>query len=311
MELHLNGGKNMQNIFKQTARTSLYVLCLTIIVFLAYAQEAPQLNAVNVTENITLIEGASNTTILTGKDGVFMIDTQTQELIDQLIKKIAEISNQPIRFIVNTHYHFDHSGGNEKATNTGALIIAHENVRKRMSTEQRMDMFNTTTPPSPIAALPVMTFSKDVTFYINGEEVHVFNIGAGHTDGDAIVHFRKANVIHLGDLYFNGLYPYIGIEAGGSINSMIQVGNTILEMINDATRIIPGHGHIASKAEYAEYLEMLTGVRDAIRKQIDAGKSLKEVIASKPLQAFDAKWGKGMFSSDRFAELVYTDLSRK
>jgi cyclase len=311
MKKHLDGGKNMQNIFKQTARTSLYVLCLTIIVSLAYAQEAPQLNAVNVTENITLIEGASNTTILTGKDGVFMIDTQTQELIEQMIKKIAEISNQPIRFIVNTHYHFDHSGGNEKAANTGALMIAHENVRKRMSTEQRMDMFNTTTPPSPIAALPVMTFSKDVTFYINGEEAHVFHIGAGHTDGDAIVHFRKANVIHLGDLYFNGLYPYIGIEAGGSINSMIRAGNTILEMINDATRIIPGHGHIASKAEYAEYLGMLTGVRDAIRKQIDAGKPLKEVIASKPLQAFDAKWGKGMFSSDRFAELVYTDLSRK
>ena len=301
----------MQNILKQIARTSLYVLCLMIIISPAYAQEAPQLNVVNVTEDIAVIEGMSNTTILTGKDGIFMIDTQTQELIDPVIAKIAEVSIQPIRFIANTHYHFDHSGGNEKAANTGAMIIAHENVRKRMSTEQKMDAINMTTPPASIAALPDITFSKDVTFYINGEEVHVFHIGAGHTDGDAIVHFRKANVIHLGDLYFNGLYPYIGIEAGGSINSMIQVGNTILGMIDDATRIIPGHGPIARKAEYAEYLEMLTGVRDAIRRQIDAGKSIKEVIASKPLQAFDAKWGKGMFTSDQFAELVYTDLSRK
>ena len=301
----------MRNILKQTARTSLYVLCLMIVVSLAHAQETQQLNVVNVTGNITVIEGMSNTAILTGKDGIFMIDTQGPELIDQLIAKIAEISNQPIRFIANTHYHFDHSGGNEKAADTGAVIIAHENVRKRMSTEQRMDMFNTTTPPSPIAALPVITFGKDVTFYINGEEAHVFHIGAGHTDGDAIVHFRNADVIHLGDLYFNGLYPYIGIEAGGSINSMIQAGNIILGMINDSTRIIPGHGPIAKKAEYAEYLEMLTGVRDAIRRQIDAGKSLKEVIASKPLQAFDAKWGKGMFTSDRFAELVYMDLSGK
>ena len=301
----------MQNILKQITRTSLYVLCLMIIVFPAYAQEAPQLNVVNATENITVIEGMSNTVILTGKDGIFMIDTQAPELIDPVITKIAEISNHPIRFIANTHYHFDHAGGNEKAANTGAVIIAHENVRKRMSTEQRMDMFNTTTPPASTAALPAVTFSKDVTFYINGEEARVFHIGAGHTDGDAIVHFRKANVIHLGDLYFNGLYPYIGIEAGGSINSMIQVGNTVLGMIDDATRIIPGHGPIAKKAEYAEYLEMLTGVRDAIRRQIDAGKSIKEVIASKPLQAFDAKWGKGLFTSDQFAELVYTDLSRK
>ncbi len=311
METHFNGEKNMRNILKQTARTGLYVLCLMIIASLAYAQEAQQLKAINVTGNITVIEGMSNTAILTGKDGIFMIDTQSPELIDQLITKIAEISKQPIRFIANTHYHFDHSGGNEKAANTGAVIIANDNVRKRMSTEQRMDMFNTTTPPSPITALPVITFSKDVTFYINGEEVHVFHIGAGHTDGDAIVHFRNADVIHIGDLYFNGLYPYIGIEAGGSINLMIQVGNTILGMINDSTRIIPGHGPIAKKAEYAEYLEMLTGVRDAIRRQIDAGKSLKEVIASKPLQAFDAKWGKGMFTSDRFAELVYADLSGK
>jgi len=123
METHLNGEQNMQNILKQIARTSLYVLCLMIIVFPAYAQEAPQLNVVNVTENIALIEGMSNTAILTGKDGIFMIDTQTPELIDQLITKISEISNQPIRFIANTHYHFDHSGGNEKAANTRAVIV--------------------------------------------------------------------------------------------------------------------------------------------------------------------------------------------
>ena len=303
----------MQNKLKQIIRTSLCVLCLMIMVSLAYAQEALQLNVVNVTENITVIwdMGSGNTAILTGEDGVFMIDTKIQELADQLIAKIAEISDQPIRFVVNTHWHYDHVGGNEKVVNTGATIIAHKNVRKSMSTEQRMDMFNTTVPPSPEVALPVMTFTENLTFYMNGEEVHVFHLGPGHTDGDAIVYFHNANVIQTGDLYFNGFYPYIGIEAGGSINTMIQVGNTLLEMIDDTTTIIPGHGPIAKKAEYAEYVKMLTGIRDAIRPQIEAGKSLEEVIASKPTQAFDAKWGKGLFTPDQFTELVYTDLSRK
>ena len=303
----------MQNKLKQIIRTSLCVLCLMIMVSLAYAQEALQLNVVNVTENITVIwdMGSGNTAILTGEDGVFMIDTKIQELADQLIAKIAEISDQPIRFVVNTHWHYDHVGGNEKVVNTGATIIAHENVRKSMNTEQRMDMFNTTVPPSPEAALPVMTFTENVTFYMNGEEVYVFHLGPGHTDGDAIVFFHNANVIQTGDLYFNGIYPYIGIEAGGSINTMIQVGNTILEMIDDTTTIIPGHGPIAKKADYVEYVKMLTGIRDAIRPQIEAGKSLEEVIASKPTQAFDAKWGKGLFTPAQFTELVYTDLSRK
>ena len=303
----------MQNKLKQMIRTSLCVLCLMIMVSLTYAQEALQLSVVNVAENIAVIGdmGNGNTVILTGEDGVFMIDTKSQEIADQLIAKIAEISDQPIRFVVNTHWHYDHVGGNEKVANTGATIIAHENVRESMSIEQRIDMFNATIPPAPKAALPVMTFTEDVTFYINGEEVHVFHLGPGHTDGDAIVYFRNANVIQVGDLYFNGFYPYIGIEAGGSINTMIQVGNTVLEMIDDTTTIISGHGPIAKKAEYAEYVKMLTGIRDAIRPQIEAGKSLEEVIASKPTQAFDAKWGKGLFTPDQFTELVYTDLSRK
>ena len=234
----------------------------------------------------------------------------TKESVNQTIAAIKKLTDKPITYLINTHSDGDHIAGNQYFPES-VTIIAHENVRKSMSTEQRMDMFNTTVPPSPEAALPGMTFSEDLTFYMNGEEVHVFHLGPGHTDGDAIVYFHNANVIHLGDLYFNGLYPYIGIEAGGSINTMIQVGNTVLEMIDDTTTIIPGHGSIAKKAEYAEYVKMLTGIRDAIRPQIEAGKSLEEVIASKPTQAFDAKWGAGLFTPDQFTELVYTDLSRK
>ncbi len=303
----------MLNILKR----SLIVLCLMMgVMSFAYAQDAAQstLNVTPLAKNISLIWDmrSGNTVVLTGEDGVLINDTKVKELAGPMAAKISEISGgKPVHFVVLTHWHFDHIGGNEMFGNAGAKLIAHENVRKRLSTEQRMDKFNMTVPPVPKAALPLITFMQGLTFHINGEDVQVMHLGPGHTDGDSIVYFHNANLIHLGDLYFNGFYPYIGIESGGSINTMISIGNKILEMIDDTTTIVPGHGAPAKKAEYAGYIQMLTAIRNAIHPQIKAGKTKEEVVASKPTQAFDAKWGHGLFTPDQFVELVYSDLSRK
>ena len=251
-----------------------------------------------------------NTVVFAGEDGVLVVDTKSQELSGALLGKIAEISDRPIRFVVNTHWHFDHVAGNEAFATTGATLISHENVRRRMSTEQKIDLFDMRFPPAPKPALPVVTFTRDLTLHLNGEAVRLFQVAPGHTDGDAIVYFPKANVIHVGDLYFNGLYPYIGVPTGGSIDAMIAVGRSVLGMIDDNTVIVPGHGPLAGKADYTGYLEMLTAIRNAVRDRIAEGGSKEAVIAAKPTRAFDEKWGHGFLKPDDFAGLVYMDLSR-
>ncbi|MDY6843973.1 MAG: MBL fold metallo-hydrolase, partial [Thermodesulfobacteriota bacterium] len=256
-------------------------------------------------------DGMGNTIVLTGDDGVLMIDTKVENSIDKLLAEIAALCKKPIRFVIATHWHYDHVGGNEKVAKTGATIIAHENVRKRMSIEHDMKMLNTKAPPAPEMARPLVTFQKEITFHLNGEYVKVFHVEPGHTDGDSVIYFKNANVIHMGDLYFEGLYPYIGIYSGGSINAMIKAINQILPMIDENTKVVPGHGPVSKKAQLQEYVSMLTAIRDNISQLMQKGTTMEEVISAKPTQAFDEKWGKGFLSPDKFTELVYMDLSPK
>lgn len=304
---------------KHQNRTLLKIfVCVMSLLFLASAisaqeQETAQLKVKTITEHISVIWDLKNgnTLVFAGKDGVLVVDTKSVELAEALLGKISKISKQPIRFVVNTHWHFDHVAGNEAFGNTGATIIAHKNVRQRMSTTQNIEIFNMTYPPAPQMALPVLTFTEDLVVHMNGEDVKLFHIAPGHTDGDGILYFPKANVIHVGDLYFNGLYPYIGVPTGGSINGMISVGRRLLDMIDDNTTIIPGHGPLATKTEYAEFIGMLTDIRDTIKQQIADGKSKEAVIASKPTQPFDEKWGNGFLKPNDFVGLVYMDLARQ
>jgi glyoxylase-like metal-dependent hydrolase (beta-lactamase superfamily II) len=173
-----------------------------------------------------------------------------------------------------------------------------------------MKAFNTTIPASPHVALPVITFTRDVTFHLNGDELHLFHVKNAHTDGDAVVHFRKANVLHTGDLYFAGIYPFIDIQSGGSINGMVAAGKHLLPLIDDNSTVIPGHGPKSNKAEYKAFLEMLTSIRDRVNKLIKEGKSQEEAVAAKPTADFDGKWGKGFLSPDQFVSIVYSDLSQ-
>lgn len=301
-----------RNIFAIIA--SLAVTAAFISFSYAQEQSKVQVGVEKLAENLYMLRdsgGKGNTVVLTGSDGVLMIDTKVESSVDQLLAKIKELSNTPIRFAIITHWHFDHVGGNQKVAEAGATIIAHKNVRKHMGMAHDMQMLNTKVPPSPETARPMVTFTREMTFHLNGEDVRVFHLEPGHTDGDAVIYFKNANVIHMGDLYFEGLYPYIGIYSGGSINGMIKVIHQILPMIDANTKVVPGHGPVSNKAQLEKYVLMLTTIRNNVRRLMHQGHTLEEVIAAKPTRAFDSKWGQGFLPPDQFARLVYMDLSPK
>jgi len=268
-----------------------------------------QIQTEKVADNVFMLIGAGgNIGVSAGQDCVFMIDTSYAPLADKIKAAVAAVSGKPIKYVVNTHWHQDHVGGNENFVKAGATVVAHENVRKRVSTEQFVKLLNKTVPPLPESALPVITFSRNVTFYLNGNEIFVFHIARAHSDGDAIVHFKKSNVIHMGDIYFNGTYPFIDLSAGGSINGMIAAVKRILLLCDQNTKVIPGHGHLSNKAELEEYLKMLVTVRDRIAREIKAGKPLDAVIASQPTRDLDPTLGKGFMKPEQFVKIVYESL---
>ncbi len=268
-----------------------------------------QIQTEKVADNVFMLIGAGgNIGVSAGTDCVFMIDTSYAPLADKIKAAIATVSGKPIQYVVNTHWHQDHVGGNEYFAKAGATVVAHDNVRKRVSTEQVVKILNRTVPPLPESALPVITFSQNVTFYLNGNEIFIFHIARAHTDGDAIVHFKKSNVIHMGDIYFNGMYPFIDLSAGGSINGMIAAVTRIVLLCDQNTKVMPGHGQLSNKAELEEYLKMLVAVRDRIAREIKAGKPLDAVIASQPTRDLDPVWGKGFMKPEQFVKIVYESL---
>ena len=199
-----------------------------------------------------------NVGISTGEDGLYIIDDQVRPITTQLLQAIRKISNKPIRFVINTHYHADHVGGNETIGDAGAVIIAHDNIRKRMTTEQVSIFMNNTTPPYPKGALPVVTFNDRMSLHLNGETATAYYVANGHTDGDSIIHFPVSNVIHMGDMFFNGLYPYVDLDAGGSMQGMVEAADLALSMADESTRIIPGHGPLGMTEDLKNYRDYLS-----------------------------------------------------
>jgi glyoxylase-like metal-dependent hydrolase (beta-lactamase superfamily II) len=274
------------------------------------AEEAPKLETIPVADGIYMLAGpGGNIGVSVGDDGVFLIDDQYAPLTDAVRAAVAEITDRPIRFVVNTHWHDDHTGGNEALGKSGAVIVAHDNARKRLKTGAVLELLDYTAPPAPEAALPVITFADAVTFHLNGEEIHARHVAPAHTDGDSVVHFLDSDVIHLGDLYFNGYYPFIDIWSGGSIDGMIAAGAKLLGEIDEGTKILPGHGPVSNRSELADFVAMLGGVRAAVGALVDAGKSMEETLAAKPTAPWDEEWGDGYLSPERFTSLVYMDLT--
>ena len=288
---------------------------LVSLVPLAIAQQnfdTVQVRSSKITDGVFMLTGSGgNLGVSAGEDGIFIIDDQFAPLTEKIKKAIVDATklSSPVRFVLNTHWHGDHTGGNENMGKAGAVIVAHNNVRKRMSVKQFNKFFDHTTPASPKDALPIVTFSADVTFHLNGDSIHVFHVDTAHTDGDAIVLFTKANVIHMGDVFFSGRYPFIDLSSGGSVNGLIAAIEKVLHLINPETKIIPGHGPLSAAKELQEYHDMLVSARESISRLIAEGKTLDEIKTAKPTAKYDDSWGKGFVSPERFIETLYTNLS--
>jgi glyoxylase-like metal-dependent hydrolase (beta-lactamase superfamily II) len=290
-------------------------LALAIVAAPAYAQQrdfaAVQFRVQRLGPTLWMLAGAGgNLALSAGEDSTFLVDDDYGPLTPKLEAEVAKLSSKPVRFVVNTHWHGDHTGGNENLGKAGAVIFAHDNVRKRMSTEQFIAFLNITEKPEPRAALPTVTFARDITFHQNGDEIHVFHVPAAHTDGDAVVHFRGSDVVHMGDVFFNGRFPFIDTSSGGTIEGVVAAADQVLAIAGDTTRIIPGHGPLASRRDLVAYRDMLAAVSARIRDGVRAGRTLQEVVAAKPTADFDGVWGKGFLSPDRFVEMVYRNVAR-
>jgi len=288
-----------------------------VFAFAALAAQQDDFSKVEVTsakvaEGVYVLTGqGGNIGVSLGEDGVFLIDDQYAPLTTKIRAAVSSLTPQPIRFVLNTHWHGDHSGGNENLGKLGIVIVAHENVRKRMSVEQFLEAFGQKVPASPKAALPIITFADSITFHLNGDEIRSFHVAPAHTDGDTVVHFKKANVVHMGDCFFNGMYPFIDLSSGGSIDGVIAAADKVLAITDMSTKIIPGHGPVGDKAALQIFRDVLVSIRDRVKTMVVAGKTLDEVKAAAPTKDFDAKWGGGFMKPEVFTAIVYQSLKGK
>ena len=264
-----------------------------------------------LTDTIYMLVGAGgNVAVSAGPDAVFVIDDQFAPMAPKLKAAMARISSKPVQFILNTHFHFDHTGGNEIFAGEGALIVAHDNVRRRMSSEQFMSFIGARQAASPKQALPVVTVASQISFHLNGEEVQAFHVPAAHTDGDMVVHFRGSNVVHMGDTFFNGMYPFIDGSSGGTADGVVAAADRVLALANEQTRIIPGHGPLASKADLLAYRNMLATVAQRIKDQRRAGKSDVDIRGAGIAADFDARFGNGFIKPEMFLQMMLGVIAR-
>jgi cyclase len=307
--------RHLESVMKKIRFTALTRRGLPIVALILAGSLAAQDKPVEyiptpLSDTVTMIKGqGGNIAMSAGADGVFIIDDQLKPLTDQLLAAIRKIDDRPVRFVINTHYHGDHVGGNETLGKTGSVIIAHDNIRRRMSTDQFNNFFNDTTPAYPPESLPVVTFNDRVTLHLNGESVTVHHVPRGHTDGDSIVQFPLSNVLHMGDIYFNGLYPYIDLDGGGSIQGMIGAVELGLELANEQTKIIPGHGPLSNRAELQLYHDFLVKARANVQALVDQGLDLQQAIAAKPTAEWDAALGGVWIKPEQWVTFIYNSLT--
>lgn len=249
-----------------------------------------------------------NIGLSTGPDGPFVVDDQFAPLTDKISAAIATVSEGPVRFVINTHWHGDHTGGNENFGEAGAMIVAHENVRRRMNPGEFEEVMGRTQQASE-AALPVVTFTDAVTFHWNGETIRAQHVAHAHTDGDSIIWFEGANVVHMGDNFFAGTYPFIDVDSGGNVNGMIASAERVLAEADEQTRIIPGHGPVSGPDELRAFHDMLVTVRDRVQTLVDDGADLDAVLAAAPTADYDERMQMGFMNTERFVTLVYRSLA--
>ena len=258
---------------------------------------------------LAMLAGAGgNIVVSTGEDGVILVDDQFEPLHDKIKAAIAKLSDRPLRFVLNTHWHGDHTGGNLKFAADGAVVIAQDNVFQRMSTEQFIKHLNRTVPASPKGALPVVTFNDQATVHLNGQSIHLVHVKNAHTDGDVLVHFPQADVLHMGDCFFNATYPILDIGTGGTIDGYIAAVEEGLKLAGPATKIVPGHGILGTRGELAAFSEMLKQARERVAAMKARGESMEDVVSARPIASLDAKWGNGFVKADAFVRTIYQTL---
>jgi glyoxylase-like metal-dependent hydrolase (beta-lactamase superfamily II) len=290
---------------------------LTMLLALPAALAAQNFDSVQVKAQLLrngvymLTGSGGNIGLSVGPDGAFIIDDQFAPLSTKILAAIKAITPLPVKFVVNTHWHFDHTGGNENMGRAGAMLVAHDNVRKRMSTDQFLEFMKRAEKAAPAIALPVVTFTESITFHINGDDLEAVHVPPAHTDGDAIVHFARANVIHMGDTYVRYGYPLVDLSSGGNVGGMVTAADRALSFCNADTKVIPGHGEVADCATLKSYRDMIATIVERVSAAMRAGKSLDAIKASKPTAEFDAKLGGTFVSPDQFVEFTYRSLGGK
>lgn len=295
-------------------RIALPVLTLMLLAAPGTAQQ-PDFSKVEIkietlAPGVAVLFGAGgNIGLSYGEDGNVLVDDQYAPLTDKILAAVKSVDPDPVKFVLNTHWHRDHSGGNENLGKAGAVIVAHHNVRRRMSVDQFSKLFGST-PASPKVALPVVTFGEGVTLHLNGDELQVVHVRNAHTDGDSLVYWRKAKVMHMGDVFFHKVsLPFIDLESGGSIDGEIAAVRKALEIAAPDARIVPGHGPVATRAELETYLAMLVDVRGKVAAAIAAGRTLEAIKADNPAKPYEIP--NGFISADSFVETVFASLSAK
>jgi glyoxylase-like metal-dependent hydrolase (beta-lactamase superfamily II) len=273
--------------------------------FRAAAAEAP-IKIHKLRNNISMLEGSGgNIGVLTGPDGKVLVDTGMTASRQRIQEALESLSKDPVRYVINTHWHFDHADGNEWLQKDGATIIAHENARKHLSEATRVEDWDFNFPPSPAGAVPSEVVANDRTLKTNGATLALKYYGPCHTDGDLSVTFQEADILHTGDTYWNGFYPFIDYSTGGSLDGTIRATDANLAAATDRTIVIPGHGPVSNKAEVKAYRDMLVDIREKVSALKKQGRSLDEIIAAKPTAAYDAKWGQFAVKPPGFTKLVY------
>ena len=269
-----------------------------------------EIKAQKVSGNVYMLEGAGgNIGVSVGDDGILIVDDQYAPIADKIKAALKGIADKKLRFILNTHWHGDHTGGNV-VFGPEAPIIAHDNVRKRMSTEQRSEIFKRTTPAAPKEALPVVTFNQNLTVHFNGEEIRAIHYPHGHTDGDSVIFFTSSNVVHLGDNFFAGRFPFVDLDSGGNVEGLTKNIGEIIEKIPAGAKLIPGHGPLSTIDDLKTYHNMLVKTSEIVRQKISSGKTLEQ-IKTEGLPDEWKSWGTGFIKTDLWLEIVYKSLTAK
>lgn len=289
----------------------LFALTTVMLVSVLPGQDFSEvkIEAHQVRGNVYMLIGqGGNIGVLTGKDGAIMVDNQFAPLADKIKAAIAELTDLPVTYVLNTHHHGDHAGGNEEFSKSGGVIIAHENVRKRLSSEQFQEFFDRTTPPKPEGFWPVITFQESIRLHFNGEDIDIIHGAPAHTDGDAVIFFRKANVIHMGDVFVTYGYPFLDADSGGSIDGFIEFLDMVIDLIDDETIVIPGHGALSKKSDVVAFRNRLNDIRYLIVSEMNQGATHEEIVEKEVLKQYEEEWGGGFIKAKDFILLITSSM---